>query len=62
MQDYIYSAAAFLAMVIHLIINFDLLAKRGDVNARGAHEYRGFLASIFCYYITDGGAVLSSST
>ena len=53
MQDYIYSAAAFLAMVIHLIINFDLLAKRGDVNARGAHEYRGFLASIFCYYITD---------
>ena len=25
MQDYIYSVIAFLAMVIHLIINFDML-------------------------------------
>ena len=29
MQDYIYSAMAFVAVAIHLIINFDLLAGRG---------------------------------
>ena len=53
MQDYIYSAIAFLAMVIHLIINFDMLPGRKISDARGAHEYRGFLTGVFAYYITD---------
>ena len=52
MQDYIYSVAAFLAMAIHLIINFDLLMGRGPVTARGT-RYRGFLMAVFAYYITD---------
>ena len=55
MQDYIYSAAAFSAMVIHLIINSDLLKGRAMSNVRGLREYRVFLASIFAYYITDAG-------
>jgi len=53
MQDYIYSVIAFLAMVIHLIINFDMLPGRMVSNARGAREYRFFLAGVFVYYIVD---------
>lgn len=55
MQDYIYSVIAFLAMVIHLIINFDMLPGRKVSNARGAREYRFFLAGVFIYYIVDAG-------
>jgi signal transduction histidine kinase len=54
MQDYIYSAMAFLAIVIHLIINFDMLPgrKKGS-NFRCAREYRGFLGGLIFYYIVD---------
>ena len=52
MQDYIYSAMAFVAVAIHLIINFDLLAGRGPVTAHGA-RYRDFLRGILAYYVTD---------
>ena len=55
MQDYIYSVIAFVAMVIHLIINSHIIMGRGLVNARGVREYRGFLAGIFFYYIIDAG-------
>ena len=55
MQDYIYSVAAFVAMVIHLIINSHLIMGRGLANARGVREYRRFLAGIFFYYIVDAG-------
>ncbi len=53
MQDYIYSAMAFLAIVIHLIINFDMLLWRKVSATRGAREYQGFLAGVFFYYIVD---------
>jgi len=53
MQDYIYSVIAFLAMVIHLIINYDALPWRKISAAHGAREYRFFLAGLFLYYITD---------
>ena len=53
MQDYIYSVIAFLAMVIHLIINADMLPVRKVVNARAMNEYRVFLAGVFAYYVTD---------
>ena len=55
MQDYIYSAAAFLAMTIHLIINSNQLPSRIVVAARGAKEYRDFLKVIFAYYVFDAG-------
>ena len=55
MQDYIYSVVAFVAMVIHLIINFNMITGRAMMNTRGAREYRVFLAGIFAYYITDAG-------
>ena len=55
MQDYIYSVIAFLAMVVHLIINFDMLPGRKISDARGAREYRAFLAGVFAYYIVDAG-------
>ena len=54
MQDYIYSAIAILAIVIHLIINFNLIATKAS-NARAAREYRVFLAGVFIYYIVDAG-------
>ena len=55
MQDYLYSVIAFLAIVIHLIINFDMfpLPGRKTSHIRCAREYRGFLAAIFYLYITD---------
>ncbi len=53
MQDYIYSVIAFLAMAIHVIINFDLRTNRGVITAHGTREYRGFLKGVFAYYIAD---------
>lgn len=55
MQDYIYSSIAFIAMVIHLIINSDLRTVRGIITAHGTREYRVFLACVFAYYIVDAG-------
>ena len=55
MQDYIYSAIAFVAMVIHLIINSNHYPGRVVVDARGSREYRIFLNAIFAYYIVDAG-------
>lgn len=55
MQDYIYSSVAFLAIIIHLIINFNVFPGRsGFVTAYG-NRYRGFLAGIFAYYVVDVG-------
>ncbi len=53
MQDYIYSIIAFLAVVIHLIINFDLIPGRKVYNMHSVREYRFFLAGVFVYYLTD---------
>ena len=53
MQGYIYSVIAFLAIVIHLIINFDMLPRRKVSKFRCAREYRGFLGGLMYYYITD---------
>ena len=53
MQDYIYSVIAFLAMAIHLIINFDLRPTRGLITAHGTREYRYFLIGVFTYYLAD---------
>ena len=55
MQEYIYSVIAFLAMAIHLIINFDLHPTRGLITAHGTREYRFFLIGVFAYYLADAG-------
>ena len=55
MQDYIYSVIAFLAMVIHLIINSNHRPEKEVVATRGLREYRAFLNAIFAYYIVDAG-------
>ena len=55
MQDYIYSAIAFVAMAIHLTINSSHLPGKMVVSARGAREYHWFLKSVFAYYIVDAG-------
>ena len=53
MQDYIYSSAAFVAMVIHLIINSGFWSDKGKINMHGICEYRVFLKGTFTYYIVD---------
>ena len=53
MQDYIYSVIAFVAMAIHLIINFGLRSDRELNAAHGAREYSGFLKGVFAYYVVD---------
>ena len=52
MQGYSYSVFSGVAILIHLIINFDLIIGRGTVTARSKH-YRGFLMGVLAYYITD---------
>ena len=50
----LYSSAGFLALLIHLIINYDVLRKSSDKEVVPAHRsYRAFLLSITVYYITD---------
>jgi len=55
MQDYLYSVIAFLAIVIHLIINVDMFPffGRKTSHIRCAHEYRCFLGGLLYYYISD---------
>ena len=52
MQDYTYSVFSGVAILIHLIINYNLLAGRGVVTVRG-RRYRGFLFGILFYYVAD---------
>ena len=52
MQGYMYSVLSSVALVIHLIINFDLLIGRRAVPAHGA-RYRGFALGVLAYYVTD---------
>ena len=53
MQGYSYSVFSVVAIVLHLIINYDLLVGRGEVSPRAA-RYRGFLLGTLAYYISDG--------
>ena len=53
MQGYSYSVFSIAALVIHLIINFRLLAGRGESSLR-AKCYRGFLLGVIFYYAVDG--------
>ena len=52
MQGYTYSVFSSVALVIHLIINFDFLIGRGVVTAHG-ERYRGFAMGVLAYYVTD---------
>ena len=54
MQDYMYSVIAFVAMTIHLIINYDLITARKVSTAEGM-RYRCFLFWTLAFYLTDGG-------
>lgn len=52
MQDYVYASLSLVAVVIHLIINYDQLFGHSIAAAKASH-YRGFLLGILAYYITD---------
>ena len=52
MQGYTYSIFSCVAVAIHLIINFRLLAGQGIETERG-RRYRGFLFGVLVYYVTD---------
>ena len=52
MQGYIYSIFSSIALVIHLIVNYDLLMGRGVVTEHGA-RYRGFVMGVLAYFVTD---------
>lgn len=49
----LYSSAGLLALVIHLIINYDILRKNGKERFSGYHYYRHFLIAVMAYYVTD---------
>ena len=50
----LYSSAGFLALLVHLIINYDVLRKGSDKEIIPAHRsYRAFLLAVTVYYVTD---------
>ncbi len=50
----LYSSAGFLALIIHLIINHDVLRRTPEREIIPAHRpYRFFLLSVLGYYVTD---------
>ena len=54
MQDYLYSVIGFIAIAIHLIINFREMTGRGNIsNQKAVNNYRFLLIAFFAYYITD---------
>ena len=54
MQDYTYSMFSSLAIIIHLIINFNLLSGRWRaMNVERFKSYRGYLLGVLFYYLTD---------
>ena len=53
MLDYIYAAIPIIAIVIHLILNYDMLPGRKVSHIRCAREYQAFLGGLLYYYITD---------
>ena len=52
MQNYSYSVFSIVAIAIHLIINFDLMFRRGKGSVCPP-GYRGFLFGTLAYYATD---------
>ena len=52
MQGYTYSVFSIVAIAIHLIFNFRMLAGRGVTTAHG-ERYRGFLLGVLAYYVSD---------
>lgn len=54
MQDYLYSVIGFIAIAIHLIINFKVMVKpESCTSQKAAGKYRFLITAIFSYYITD---------
>ena len=53
MQGYAYSIFSAAAIVIHLILNFDLLAGRRGLHLAHVVRYRWFLFGVLAYYTTD---------
>ena len=54
MQDYLYSVIGFIAIAVHLIINYKVMFLPKSNNERKAGRmYRWLILSIFAYYITD---------
>ena len=53
MQDYSYSVFSLVAIVLHLIINWKYLIRKGEISKR-ASRYRWFLFGTLAYYISDG--------
>ena len=53
MLNYLYAVIPILAIVIHLIINFEMLPIPGRKvsHIRCAREYRGFLGGLFYFYL-----------
>ena len=49
-----YSSIAILALVVHIIINYDVLRRKNTTSAQHSRKiYRYFLYGVMAYYITD---------
>lgn len=48
-----YSSIAILALLVHLIINFDVIKSRKKGSKYSIDSYRWFLYSVMFYYVTD---------
>ncbi|MCQ2111157.1 MAG: HAMP domain-containing histidine kinase [Bacteroidaceae bacterium] len=48
-----YSALGIIAIIIHLIINFDVITERTDKETLFVKDYRHFQTAVLGYYVTD---------
>ena len=54
MQDYLYSVIGFIAIAVHLIINFKVMFNpESNADRKAGRMYRWLMLTIFAYYITD---------
>lgn len=61
MQNYSYSFAGMLAIILHLIVNGNILFKKTGPN-KAYVSYRKFLISALLYYVTDVGWGVAAET
>lgn len=53
MQNIYYSMISLLGLIIHIIVNYDILSRSDFEDRQAMRTYKGFLGSIFIFYLLD---------
>lgn len=53
MDKFYYSIIGFIAIIVHLILNYDMFSKPKEKDNRTIKSFHVYLISVLFYYITD---------